>query len=124
MRIFCTGCIDPIIISSTLLSLEAGVIDISRNISDHDITYVVLDVEIPNLDTFTRHVWLYNNGDYDSMRDELNALDWEFLLNSENVDIDVQKFNNILHGLMNKYIPGKSICIRASDKPWFNSHYT
>ena len=47
------------------------VIDMHRSVSDHVISYVVLDAEIPNPDTFTRPVWLYNNGDYDSMKDEL-----------------------------------------------------
>ena len=51
--------LDPIIIPDDMSYMDAGVLSIPNNISDHKATFVTLPFQYEIHGTFTRLVWIY-----------------------------------------------------------------
>jgi hypothetical protein len=100
----------------------SDVIQIDRNISDHDATSASLRIPYNLQAKYQREVWLYKHADFINLNSEIRLFDWEgFLLSSENIDEMSIKFTNKFIEFVKMYIPVKIITIRPNDKPWFNS---
>ena len=114
--------LDPIIYSDECEISFSDVIQIDRNISDHDATSVSLRIPYNLQAKYQREVWLNKHADFINLNSEIRLFDWEgFLLSSENIDDMSIKFTNKFFEFVKIYIPVKSIAIRPNDKPWFNS---
>ena len=55
---------------------------------------------------------MYEKGNYVEMKTELNKIDWDSILSTDNTGIEEQwlKFKSIYHDLISKYIPIKAMC--------------
>ena len=114
--------LDPIIYSDECEISFSDVIQIDRNISDHDATSASLRIPYNLQAKYQREVWLYKHADFINLNSEIRLFDWEgFLLSSENIDEMSIKFTNKFIEFVKMYIPVKIITIRPNDKPWFNS---
>lgn len=111
--------IDPIIISDALTSIESGVVEL--DLSDHFATYIVLNIKSPLPKKFLREIWSYKNADFNAFKTEVFNTDWSSLLNSEDINVCVQIFNNVITDLCKKYVPRKTVTVGPDDRPWFNS---
>ena len=108
--------LDPILVSNPNITLDAEVVQIDRNISDHDATLVHIKISNIIKEPYTRKVWLYKNADFISLNQEINNFDWEHLL-GECANVDTTKYLE----LIGNYIPSKTVLVILNDKPWFNS---
>jgi hypothetical protein len=111
--------LDPIIYSDECEISFSDVIQIDRNISDHDATSASLRIPYNLQAKYQREVWLYQHADFINLNSEVRLFDWEgFLLSSENIDEMSIKFTNKFIEFVKMYIPVKIITIRPNDKPW------
>lgn len=73
--------------------------------------------------TFQRDMWLHENGNYDRLRENLQAIDWDELLMSNCIDTCIHDFNNIIISEAKKCKPFKRITIRQKDPPWMTNSF-
>ena len=71
---------------------------------------------------FTRNIWLYDRGDYQSLSRDVVDTDWN-ILNDNHIDIYANNVTNHIIELARKHIhvPNKNIKVRKSDPPWLNN---
>ena len=110
--------LDPILVSNDNICIDSQVIEIDREISDHDAT--VINIKIPCLikNSFLKKVWLYKNADFDKLNQEISGYPWEEYLN-QYTDID-EMSEQFLHRyleMISRNIPSKTVKIKVMDKP-------
>ena len=70
--------------------------------------------------SFKRKVWLYDRGDYDSLRKETSNTNWDDIVN-EDLDIYATNLSNHIISLAEKNIPNKYVTVRNAEPMWLNS---
>ena len=93
---------------------------LGQNIRFHCPIYYVFKFNRKSSSTFTRHIWLYDRGDYDSFAREITNTDWNNL-KDDDIDTYANNITNCIIGKATKHIPNKSIKIRQSDPPWLTN---
>ena len=64
--------------------------------------------------SFKRKVWLYDRGDYNSLRHETSNTNWDDIIN-EDVDIYSTNLSNHIISLAEKHIPNKYVIVRNAE---------
>ena len=70
---------------------------------------------------FRRKIWLYEQGNYDSLRHKIHAFDWKSICNDD-VNLYAEKFTDKLLSISEECIPVKFVTIRPRDLPWMNNN--
>ena len=70
--------------------------------------------------SFKRKVWLYDRGDYNSLRQETSNTNWDDIIN-EDLDIYATNLSNHIISLAEKQIPNKYVTVRNAEPMWLNS---
>ena len=115
--------IDVILASDTSIILKTyvGECFLNQPTRYHCPIYGFLQSPITNTKCFKRNIWLFNEGNYDEYREKLSRQNWDDILNSENVNTCVLKFNELVVKIAKECIPNKLVTIRKSDPPWLNN---
>lgn len=114
--------LDPILTTDGVSVLESNTIPIDRTISDHDPTFIVFDCGYKNKTSYTRSVWLYNQGNYDLFRQRIIETNWDLVINDQpNVDIACELFTKTFLDIATECIPTNTVTIRPNDKIWMTS---
>ncbi|VDI21638.1 Hypothetical predicted protein [Mytilus galloprovincialis] len=93
------------------------------NIRFHSPVYGILKFQKSSNTCFKRKIWLYDRGDYDLFRRMLSDVNWnDFIESSNNVDVLVERFSELLIDFASKAIPNKNITVRKTDPPWMNNY--
>ena len=106
--------------------LDAGILSIPDNISDHKATYVILPFQYNLQGSFTRLVWLYKKANFDLLKEKLSNYDWS-VLHEGSLDDACSKFTDIFLDMVKLCIPSNLVVVRPNDKPWYDSeirHFT
>ena len=69
---------------------------------------------------FTRHIWMYDDRNFDILRDKASSVDWHALENDD-LYIYATNLNSTILSLAKECIPNRSIRVRTSDPPWIPS---
>ena len=69
---------------------------------------------------FTRHIWMYNNGNFGLLREKASSIDWHALENDD-ISLYASNLNSTILSLTKECIPNKSIRVRTSDPPWITT---
>jgi len=87
--------LDPIFVSNCNLLIDSEVIQVERNISDHDATLINLKIPQYIRTTLKRRVWLYREVDFPSLNNAISDYDWDSFLD-DTIDVDTmnEKFTN------------------------------
>lgn len=64
---------------------------------------------------------LYNLADYDSIRKEIDSIDWQHECNSRSLEDAVAYFYGVINRVHDAYIPTKSINQKIKHPPWYKS---
>ena len=72
--------------------------------------------------TFRRHIWLYDKGDYVKYRNKLNRIDWDNILEMDDVNKCAEQFSDSIMLAARESIPNKIVTIRPSELSWINSN--
>ena len=118
-----TSIIDLFLVSNKNRVLLSGVGEpfLDQNIRYHCPIYCVYNFDKVKTPSFTRHIYLYNRGDYQTLTHELTGTDWNSLKDN-NVDVYAQNVTDRILYLVNKHIPNKHVRIRKSDPPWLSNN--
>lgn len=111
-------CIDSIVISQSLHVLKSGILLVPTNMSDYRATYAVLLLNF-NLDSYGRHICLYNKANFAKLNEMIEQTDWDYL-HECNINDRCQNFTDTFVDLTNQCIPDHIFLIRLNDKPWFD----
>ena len=83
-------------------------------------TNCILNFNKQKTNIFKRHIWLFDQGDYQALSNELRNTNWESFK-----DADINKYaNNITEHIIKsstKHIPNKVVNVRPSDLNWLNT---
>ena len=98
---------------------------VGENILDFNIRYHcpifgIFKFHKPDVRSFKRRVWRYNEADYDTLRNKLGEVNWE---NCKSTDINVYT-ENVIHAISanaEKVIPNKIVTVRAGEPSWISS---
>lgn len=91
-----------------------------QNIRYHCPIYCVLNFGKFTTPIYTRHIWLYDKGDYRSFSRDLTNMDWN-PLKSDDIDEYAENITDCITKLAMKYIPNKDIKVRKSDPAWLTN---
>ena len=107
-------------ISNVLLS---GVGDpfLGQNLRYHCPIYCVLNFNKTQTPTYTRNIYLYDRGDYQSLSHDLRESDWNAIKNND-IDVYANNLTEHITGLVNKHIPNKIIKCRKTDPSWLTNN--
>ena len=96
--------------------LLSGVGDpfLDQNVPYHCPVYFVLSYHKAPATKKTRHIWLYDRGDYQSFARDHHETNWE-LLKDNDIDAYAKNIIDRITALAKQHIPNKTIKIRQSD---------
>ena len=108
--------LDPIVILDDMHYLDAGILNIPDNISEHKAIYVILPFQYNLQGSFTRLVWLYKKANFDLLKEKLSNYDWS-VLHEGSLDDACSKFTDIFLDMAKLCIPSNLVVVRPNDKP-------
>ena len=117
---FSQTCLDQII-SNIPNFISDIIIDPPVSTNDHCTVGVKLKFNLYSEHAYYRHIWLYDEGDYNGFRNALSCADWNECFESNNVDKVCLSWNEIFLNAARSFIPNKSVLIRPKDSPWYTS---
>ncbi|MES9994358.1 MAG: reverse transcriptase family protein [Candidatus Thiodiazotropha sp.] len=94
---------------------------LDQNIRYHCPVYCILNFDKPITPIYSRHIWLYDRGDYLSLSRDLDNTDWS-ALKSDDIDTYTNNVTERITELAKKHIPNKDIKVRKSDPPWLTTN--
>ena len=114
--------IDIILVSNKENLILSGVADpfLNQDVRFHCPIYGVLKFSKPKSKAFVRHIWSYENGNYELLREKASAFDWQSLENDD-LDIYANNINSCILSLAAECIPNKHVRIKPLDPPWLTA---
>lgn len=76
----------------------------------------------PAISSFKRHIWLYDQGNYDLYRDKLNQINWELSFFSNDINIITEDITEKIISAATECIPNKTVTIRPNEPEWLNAY--
>ena len=70
--------------------------------------------------SYKRRVWNYDKADFNLFRNLLSNVDWNCIIDENDIDKSVEKFTSVLIQTAEKSIPNKIATIRPNEYPWIN----
>ena len=67
-----------------------------------------------------RRIWIYEQGDYNLLRNKVSSTDWDGLRNTD-INIYAKNINEKIIALSNDCIPNRNVRIRPADPPWITT---
>ena len=100
--------IDIILVSNKENLILSGVADpfLNQDVRFHCPVYGVLKFSKPKSKAFVRHIWSYENSNYELHREKASAFAWQSLENDD-LDIYSNNINSCILSLAAKCIPNK-----------------
>ena len=101
--------IDILLVDNKDQLIVGGVGDpfLNQDLRYHCPIYGIFKFSKPKIKTFTRHVWSYEQGDYDLLRQKAFmsiAIDWN-LLQNDNIDVHAKNINTAIKSIaLNVYL--------------------
>ena len=88
--------------------------------SDHCPIYGFCKFSKPKAKALTRHIWMYNNGNFGLLRKKASSIDW-LALENDDISLYASNLNSTILSLTKECIPNRSIRVRTSDPPWITT---
>ncbi|MCG8046285.1 MAG: reverse transcriptase family protein [Candidatus Thiodiazotropha endolucinida] len=70
--------------------------------------------------SFSRCIWKYDQGDYDSLRTKVANTDWDALADPD-INTYTRNITNHINSLTAECVPNRTVRIRPSDPPWITT---
>ena len=70
--------------------------------------------------SFTRHIWNYDQGDYNRMREKASAIPWEDLQHDD-INVYADNILSTIDIIARECIPNRNVRIKVTDPPWITS---
>ena len=114
--------LDLILVSNKEHLILQGVGDpfLDQQLRYHCPIYGFCKFSKPKAKAFTRHIWMYNNGNFSFLREKASSIDWHALENDD-ISFYASNLNTTILSLTKECIPNRSIKVRTSDPPWITT---
>ena len=114
--------IDIILTNDKSNLIYSGVAEpfLNQNVRYHCPIYGVFKYTKASRKSYSRRIWSYDRGDYDSFRTKVANTDWDSLYDDD-VNTHACNITNKLNDLTEECIPNKTVRIRPSDPPWITT---
>lgn len=115
--------IDLMITSSNLEVIDSNSVEISEQITDHNLIYV--SINLPKLQVRPRLVYFrnYNNIDFNIFNQDALNIQWEQTYRIPNIEEKVKLLNTNIHRLINKHAPLQVKQIKEGQyTPWITQN--
>jgi hypothetical protein len=94
-------------------------IDEPFGMSDHKSVLLSVRFPVSRQNTLTRKIYLYSQGDYESLSNELRDINWENKFNKKSVNNCWMLFKNTYNDLVDTFVPSKTIKPgKRHGQPW------
>ena len=110
-------CIDQII-SNVPHFISCTFVEPPVSTNDHNTVGANISFGVERDKAYYRWVYLYGRADYEGYREFLNNVDWNTCFETEDVDLALTKWNDIVLSAAKMFIPNRSILVRPRDSPW------
>ncbi|MCG8049110.1 MAG: reverse transcriptase domain-containing protein [Candidatus Thiodiazotropha endolucinida] len=119
---YSSSLIDLMLVSNPNHVILNGVGDpfLGQDLRYHCPIFGVFKFSTPKRKTFTRHIWRYEQGNYELLKENAASADWNALKNSD-IEIYAEGLINKILEIAKACIPNKIVTIRPSDPPWITS---
>ena len=94
---------------------------LGQDLRYHCPVFGILKFSKPNMKSYVRNIWIYDQGDYQQLRMKAAATDWASLFHN-NLNVYVSNITNHLISIAKECIPNKTVRIRPSDPPWLTCY--
>ena len=91
-------------------------------LTDHRIVCVSLEVNVPIFPPVPREVWDFKRANWKDLKKEIASESWNKFLQSDDPDASSSRFLDRFADLCARYVPKKTISIRASQHPWLDDN--
>ena len=114
--------IDLILTNNRTSIKVCGVSDpfLDQPVRYHCPIFGILNIAKPKCKTHKRRVWIYNKGNFELLRRDLNFTDWTNI-QDDNLNIWVDKLTKHIIHLAEKHIPNRVITINPNEPRWITS---
>ena len=114
--------IDVILVSNKEHLVVSGVGDpfLHQELRYHRPVFGILKFSKPKIKAFKRHIWSYDKGNYELLRNKARNTDW-YSLRDENIDTYATNIRNSILAIASECIPNKCTTVKPSDPPWITS---
>ncbi|MCG7879453.1 MAG: reverse transcriptase domain-containing protein [Candidatus Thiodiazotropha taylori] len=104
----------------SLIVSGAGEPFLQQNIRYHCPIYAIIKFSKPKHKSFVRHIWYYDRGDYNELRNKARLVDWNSLQDND-INVYANNVTNKVSVLAKECIPNKNIRIKPQEPPWITS---
>ena len=114
--------IDIILVSNKDNLLFSGVGDpfLNQEVRYHCPVFGIFKYVKPKTKAFTRHIYSYDKGNFNLLREKASSVDWN-LLQNDNIDEYASKIESKIISLSRECIPNKNIKVRPYEPPWLTT---
>ncbi|XP_053393699.1 uncharacterized protein LOC128555435 [Mercenaria mercenaria] len=114
--------LDLFFVSNPRSVVASGVSDhfLEQELRYHCPTYCILKFCKPKPITFTRLIWMYDQCNFDLLRQSLSSADWESCSNAD-VNAYASNITDTILSICKNLIPNKTVTVRPRDVPWMTS---
>ena len=114
--------IDLVLVNNKDSLIFSGVGDpfLNQELRYHCPVFGVLKYVKPKTKSFLRHIYSYDKGNFDLLREKASLFDWNSL-HDENIDIYARKVETKIISLSRECIPNKNIKVRPYEPPWLTT---
>ena len=116
--------IDLLITNNPHIIIYSGVCEpfLDVNIRYHRPIVALLHSEKRTISNLKRKIWLYDQGDYSTLRDKISSMPWDLIFQNQiGIDNIVKTFTSILLEIAAETIPNRIITVRNGDLPWIST---
>ena len=113
-------CLDQIVSNIPEFIHEVCVLPPIAN-CDHSVVGAKLTFRQLTETAYKRHIWQYNQANFDNFRAHLRTLDWNSCFSVDDIDLCCDSWSKLFMEAATCNIPNKTVEIRPWDLPWYNS---
>ena len=115
------SCIDLIFTDQPNFVLDSGTRSSFDPLCHHQITYCSFNYKIPPPPSFERKIWMYDKANVNLIRNSISRFPWEeHFRENQDVNWQVQSFNEKILNIMSNFIPNKTIKVIPREPPWID----
>ena len=113
--------IDILLVNNKNYLIVSGVGDpfLNQEIRYHCPIYGIFKFSKPKFVSFTRHIWNYDQGNYDLLRNKATSFDWDYVRDND-TNIYANNINTTVTSIAKECIPNRCINVKPSEPPWIN----
>ena len=94
---------------------------LQQDIRYHCPIYIILKFSKPRNTSFERHIWYYDKGDYNALRNKARQTDWNSLHDND-INTYANNISNQIVYIAAECIPNKTVRIKPSEPPWITTY--